>query len=154
MPQLDFSLYISQIFWTIISFGVFYVSLKYFVLNKVEGIQVARSTKNQKMLDNISDMEQKLESIASEISEIKKLEIKKTEKIRSEMTSILHELRASLESEYNTLKEEKMSEYKQDIKDYSKSIASVAEEISKTFATNVKQYQQKSNSYKNDKYVH
>jgi len=56
MPQLDFSYYISQIVWLLISFGLFFFVSKFLILKQLDGIFSRRSNKietNTSFAENI-----------------------------------------------------------------------------------------------------
>lgn len=63
MPHLDFSIYISQLFWFSLSFGLLFLFFSQFVMPKILGLSVAR-------LNYISDIESQVRGAESKIKDI------------------------------------------------------------------------------------
>ena len=66
MPQLDFSFYPAQIFWLIISFGILFLAMKYWLLPPLANVIEQREEKIKKILRQADKMSAEAERIGKE----------------------------------------------------------------------------------------
>ena len=66
MPQLDFSFYPAQIFWLIISFGILFLAMKYWLLPPLANVIEQREEKIKKILREADKMSAEAERIGKE----------------------------------------------------------------------------------------
>ena len=66
MPQLEFGFYCAQIFWLLISFGLLYFAMKYWLLPPLTDVLVQREEKVKKILRQADKMSAEADRIGKE----------------------------------------------------------------------------------------
>lgn len=78
MPQLDTTYFVSQIFWLCILFALFYLSVRYLIMPRIEAIVKARILVTE-------DSNKLKEKFASEIEEIKESHKANADEVRNKV---------------------------------------------------------------------
>jgi len=135
MPQLEFSTYISQLFWFLISFGSFLIFNILYTTKKINFLFNNRNVSKSLSLNEILILEKQISNIENEISQIKKEVELKISLIIKNKTSILDEKRAYLDSEiishYKIASERikfNAKQYKDSIQVFSKDIINIVQD--------------------------
>ncbi len=137
MPQLDFSLYISQIFWFAISFGGLFVFMRTFVMHKIADLSNLRSSQYSNMSAQISDAKVRAKAI---LAEIEAIHAQCQEICDSTISRMSYELRAIRKQNEEIFLNEYRLELRSaidEIKIYSREISVFSKDISKQFQNKI-----------------
>jgi hypothetical protein len=66
VPQLDFSTYFAQVFWLIVTFGVFFAVSKFYVSAKIDRVFFERENNVAILLNRISEMQTSTDNLRHE----------------------------------------------------------------------------------------
>lgn len=125
MPQLDTTYFASQIFWLCIFFTIFYLSVKYLILPRIESIIKARILVTK-------DSEKLAEEFAKEIEEIKNAHKARAEEVRDYVKKMQLDSKKKYESFSQKANEELQNKLSEKMIESEKKIEKFAKDFHKS----------------------
>lgn len=133
MPQLDINTYFSQIFWLLITFGIFYMFLNSVIIPKIKVIIENRNNKIEEFIDHAKNLRKSAENIKLEYEDVLK-------KSKIDADYILTEAKQQIEEQNNAKNDELQRKFTQDMKKLDQELAQKTKELKATIKESSAKY--------------